>query len=183
MDFYFMAESKSSFILYCDILHTVEKLPDEKAGQLFKHILRYVNDQNPETDDLIIDVTFEPIKQALKRDLKKWEGYIQKQRDNGAKGGRPKKPKPFEENPPQPKKADSVSVIVSDSVIDSVNVNKDSKLFEMFRRAASLRITDDMLLSEIGKFLNKYPQPEKQTPGLINSWCSRIELPKPKFVI
>jgi len=68
-----MAENKKGFILYCDLIHTVEQLPNEKAGELFKHILRYVNDQNPITDDLITNITFEPIKQQLKRDLVKYE--------------------------------------------------------------------------------------------------------------
>ena len=66
-----MAENKKSFILYCDIIHTIEKLDDVDAGKLFKHVLRYVNDMNPETDHLITQIAFEPIKQQLKRDLKK----------------------------------------------------------------------------------------------------------------
>ena len=68
-----MAENKKSFILYCDLIHTIEKMPNDKAGELFKHILMYVNDKNPETNDLITNLTFEPIKQQLKRDLKKFE--------------------------------------------------------------------------------------------------------------
>lgn len=67
-----MAENKKSFLLYCDLIHTIEKMPDDKAGQLLKHILRYVNDLNPITDDLITQLTFEPIRQSLKRDLLKW---------------------------------------------------------------------------------------------------------------
>jgi hypothetical protein len=42
-----MAKDKNSFLLYCDIIHTVEKLDDVQAGKLFKHLLKYVNDQNP----------------------------------------------------------------------------------------------------------------------------------------
>lgn len=68
-----MADTKKSFILYCDLIHTVRKMPSDKAGDLFKHILSYVNDENPTTDDLIVDLTFEQIKQQLKRDLSKWE--------------------------------------------------------------------------------------------------------------
>jgi hypothetical protein len=69
-----MADNKKSFILYCDLIHTIEKLPDEKAGQLFKHILKYVNDKNPIIEnDLILELVFEPIKQQLKRDLDAWE--------------------------------------------------------------------------------------------------------------
>lgn len=47
-----MAKDKKSFILYADLIHTV-KLPDDKAGTLFKHLLKYVNDENPITDDLM----------------------------------------------------------------------------------------------------------------------------------
>ena len=68
-----MAENKKSFLLYCDLIHTISIMPNEKAGELFKHILEYVNDKNPITDDLLIQLTFEPIKQSLKRDLIKYE--------------------------------------------------------------------------------------------------------------
>jgi hypothetical protein len=62
-----MANNKKSFILYCDLIHTIEHLSDEQAGNLFKHILNYVNDRNPITDNVITNLAFEPIKQQLKR--------------------------------------------------------------------------------------------------------------------
>lgn len=71
-----MAEDKKSFLLYTDLIHTVNKMPNDKAGELFKHILSYVNDLNPDTEDLIIQLTFEPIKQQLKRDLLKYKESI-----------------------------------------------------------------------------------------------------------
>jgi hypothetical protein len=81
-----MAENKKSFILYCDLIYTIEKMPNEKAGELFKHILMYVNDKNPETNDLITNLTFEPIKQQLKRDLKKFE-EVKEIKSNGGRLG------------------------------------------------------------------------------------------------
>lgn len=81
-----MATDKKSFVLYCDLIHTVKKMPKEKAGELFLHILNYVNDLNPETDDLLIEVAFEPIKQQLKRDLKSWEGSKENKSIAGIKG-------------------------------------------------------------------------------------------------
>lgn len=109
-----MAENKKSFLLYCDIIHTVKKLSDEKAGILFKHILSYVNDEHPESDDVIIDLVFEPIKQGLKRDLQKYLSICERNKKNGESGGRPKK-KPKKpsglsgnpKNPNEPKKADN----------------------------------------------------------------------------
>ena len=73
-----MAENKKSFILYADIIHTFRELTDVEAGQLIKHVLAYVNDEDPQTDDKLIKIAFEPIKQQLKRDLRHWEGIKEK---------------------------------------------------------------------------------------------------------
>lgn len=81
-----MAENKKSFILYTDLLATVEKLPDNKAGKLFKTILQYVNDKNPKVEDILLQVAFEPIKQQLKRDLKEWDITKQDRSNNGKIG-------------------------------------------------------------------------------------------------
>lgn len=68
-----MAENKKSFVLYTDTQGLVNQLPDEIAGRLFKHIYAYVNDENPISDELLLNIAFEPIKMQLKRDLKRWE--------------------------------------------------------------------------------------------------------------
>jgi len=81
-----MAENKKSVLLYCDIIHTVEQLDDSDAGLLFKHYLRYINDQNPEPPSKLVQIVFEPIKQNLKRDLLKWESTISQRSDAGKKG-------------------------------------------------------------------------------------------------
>jgi uncharacterized phage protein (TIGR02220 family) len=124
-----MAENKKSFILYADLINIVSKLPKEKAGELFLHILEYVNDLDPVTDDLLLQIAFEPVKLSLKRDLKRYENYIDKQRENGLKGGRPLKSETqitqaFLE---KPKKADSVSDSVSDTSIKSIYNPSDAR--------------------------------------------------------
>lgn len=81
-----MATDKKSVVLYCDIIHTVKELTDEEAGRLFKHYLAYINDLNPIPPDKLTQVIFEPIKQSLKRDLKKWEDKRGKRSDAGKKG-------------------------------------------------------------------------------------------------
>ena len=68
-----MAENKKSFILYCDQKGVWDKLDDAQAGRLVKHIIAYVNDENPVAPDFVTELAFEPIKQSLKRDLRKWE--------------------------------------------------------------------------------------------------------------
>lgn len=79
-------EGKKSFLLYCDQIGLFKKLPDEQAGKLIKIIFEYVNDLNPEINDVLLDVAFDPIKLQLKRDLQKWEG-IKDDRSNSGKLG------------------------------------------------------------------------------------------------
>ena len=68
-----MAEDKKGFILYADQKELFSQLPDELAGKLIKHIMAYVNDENPVSDDIVINIAFTPIKLQLKRDLIKFE--------------------------------------------------------------------------------------------------------------
>lgn len=78
-----MARDKKGFMMYADQKELFDQLPDDKAGRLIKHIFSYVNDENPQTDDMIISIAFTPIKQQLKRDLAKWEDKRQQYRDAG----------------------------------------------------------------------------------------------------
>jgi len=125
-----MAEGKKSVLLYCDLIHTIEKMDNETAGQFFKHYLRYINDLNPQTDNPLVDIVFESVKQNLKRDLKKWESRAEKSRENGKKGGRPPKKEPKETQqvilkPKKPVK-DTVTVTVTDTVND-ILLEKETK--------------------------------------------------------
>jgi hypothetical protein len=139
-----MAENKKSFLLYCDVIHTTDKLSDEQAGKLFKHILAYVNDLNPETNDLLIEVAFEPIKQSLKRDLKKYEGIRAKNKENALKRWNATA---SERMQPVTKNADSDSV--SDSDI-KLNIKEREKKFH------------DSLLS--------FDYPKKMIEDFFNYW-------------
>ena len=125
-----MAEGKKSVLLYCDLIHTIEKMDNETAGQFFKHYLRYINDLNPETDNLIVDLTFESVKQNLKRDLKKWENRAEKSRENGKKGGRPLKEETQETQQVNLKPKKPVKDTVNVTVTDTVNVNVNDILLE-----------------------------------------------------
>lgn len=133
---FYEMKDKSSFILYTDLIHTVKKMPRDKAGELFVHILEYVNDLNPKTKDILIELTFEPIKQQLKRDLEKWNGI----KDSRSKAGlasaksrkKPTKATSVKSVEQKQHKAthstvsvnDSVNVSVSDSVNGNVTVKK-----------------------------------------------------------
>jgi len=77
-----MAKDKKGFMLYADMRDTFDKLPDDKAAALIRHIFAYVNDENPSTSDLIIDIAFTPIRQQLKRDLDKYKAKCLKNKEN-----------------------------------------------------------------------------------------------------
>ena len=135
-----MAENKKGFLLYCDLIHTVEKLNDEQAGKLFKHVLDYVNDLNPITEDLLTQVCFEPIKQSLKRDLKKWEKQHEQRIAAGKKSA-------------QVRKQNSTTVndrSVSSTVRGSVSVSVKEK--DIYRSFAHL----SMSLTEFNKLELEY---------------------------
>ncbi len=108
-----MAKDKKSFLIYCDIINTIDHLTNEEKGILFQHLLEYVNDMNPILEDRLLLTAWKPIEQQLKRDLKKYENTCNRNSKNGALGGRPKnptkpkKPSGLNRNPTKPKKADT----------------------------------------------------------------------------
>jgi hypothetical protein len=136
-----MAKDKKSFLLHIDLLPTVEKLPDNKAGRLFKMILEYVNDKNPQTEDLLIQVAFEPIKQQLKRSLKKWEETLQKRSEAGKAGMAKRWHSEESITPDNTVKKPITKITDSVSVNGSVSVNvSDNK----YRRAFAAPSLEDV---------------------------------------
>jgi hypothetical protein len=122
-----MAKNKNSFLLYCDIIHTVEKLDDIQAGKLFKHLLKYVNDLNPTPEDIVTEIAFEPIRQSLKRDLIKYEGIRERNSENAKKRWNATASSGIPKVPNDTKNADSD--IDSDSVISKDIYTKQKFIF------------------------------------------------------
>lgn len=119
-----MAENKRSFLLYTDVHFTVKKLTDEQSGKLFKHILSYVNDENPVINDLILEIAFEPIKQSLKRDLRKYE-IIREKRSQAGKASADKRQQVLTSVEHDKQVLTHSTVNVNDNV--NVNVKENNK--------------------------------------------------------
>ena len=121
-----MADGKKSFLLYADQRGIFEKLPDEEAGKLIKHIYSYVNDEDPK-GDFIVELAFESIKTQLKRDLKKWEKQQEQRREAGRNSAEKRKQakKALDERERDSTLVDdnSISSTVNDNVNVTVNVN------------------------------------------------------------
>ena len=116
-----MAKDKKSFILYVDQKDLWNKLPDDIAGKLIKHIYSYVSDENPTSKDLIIEIAFEPIKQQLKRDLKLFEEKRVKRSEAGIAGAN----KRWQEIANDSKRISTIAKIA-----DNVNVNDNVNVID-----------------------------------------------------
>lgn len=116
-----MAENKKSFVLYSDSQGLVNQLPDDVAGRLLKHIYAYVNDENPTTDELLLNIAFEPIKMQLKRDLVKYEKKRDQWSEAGKKSAKQRALIKYNESQRTLTNVDSVATVLT--VNDNVNVN------------------------------------------------------------
>lgn len=149
-------KDKKSFLLYCDQKEMFEHLPDALCKKLLMHLFCYVNDENPKTDDPILNALFAPIKHQLKRDLKKWEERASTSRENGKLGGRPPKPTETHDNPDKPSglfknpEEPAKPVTVNVTVNDTVNVKETIKGIN--RSFDHLSITND----EFNKLIQTY---------------------------
>ena len=168
-----MAENKKSFLLYSDLSLTVNKLPDETAGKLFKIILDYVNDKDPIVNDLLLEIAFEPIKQQLKRDLVTYEAKRKQWSDAGKRSADAKKAAKDSLNENQQTSTTLENVVTDSTVNVNVNVNDNvnvTTLKEKGKTAAPLS------LIKIEKFKER-PCPNR-TDALNNAWEILVNEPK-----
>ena len=153
-----MADGKKSFILYADLIYTLEYLSDEDAGKVFKWVLNYVNDKEPEPLDGLLQAVAEPIRVQLKRDLGKWDSI----KDGRSKAGKasaearrllkeqnltnPTSVKSVEQSPTNPTVSDSVSVSVNVSDIKKKETSTPFDFREsLLDQGASSQLVDDWL--------------------------------------
>jgi hypothetical protein len=193
-----MAQGKKSFIIYTDSRGMVNKLSNERAGILFKTIFSYCDDENPICNDEVVDIVFEHFKNILKRDLKKYENIIDRNRNNGKKGGRPQKqdnPVGFlatQHNPNEPKKADSDNDTVNDNESDNVkdifikenfdfSIIKNSEWANQFCKKKGIQSKEkfndifDKFIDNIklkGQHLD-YKDPEKEVKNHFVNWYDK----------
>lgn len=99
---------REGFIIYKSFYEPLKILSDEQLGKLFRAIFEYqinnVEDVNPD-----IKMAFEFFKNQFRLDNDKYEKIIERNRENGKKGGRPKQTQENLKNPvglKEPKKAD-----------------------------------------------------------------------------
>jgi hypothetical protein len=160
-----MAENKKSFIAYVDWKETFDSLPDDKAGQLIKHIFAYINDENPKSNDILINAVFANIKHTLKRDLRKYE-IIREKRVIAGKASADKKQHVLT-SVDMCEQVTPVSVSVNDSVNDTVNVKEKNKNSMPDKPA-------DFIDSIVNCFIEEHGNYEIITPGKEREMAGKI---------
>ncbi len=142
-----MAENKKSFVAYSDWYGAFKAIPDEVAGKLIKHIFSYVNDEEPKTDDYVINALFEQIKSTLKRDLIKWEEQREQRSLAGKKSAEQRASKLNERSTVvnENERKSTVSVNVNDSVIVKESIEQRKLKFASSLQPYLLMYGKDLL--------------------------------------
>ena len=123
-----MAADKKSFVLYADLIKSIDHLTNEEKGILFNHLLEYVNDKKPVLEDRLILTAWKPIELQLKRDLIKFEEVKVKRSEAGKRSAELRALKSEKQNSTNSTSVESVkqcstNSTVNDNVNDNVNVN------------------------------------------------------------
>lgn len=169
-----MAEGKKSFIVYSDWYGMFKALPDDVAGKLIKHIFSYVNDENPLSEDFVINALFEQVKSTLKRDLIKWELQQEQRKNAGLRSAEVRKQNATLVNG----RLISSTVSVNDSVNDiKINNIEERKL----KFAHTLKPFVDFYGKElIREFYDYWTEPNKSNTKfkqeLLKTWSLKRRL-------
>ena len=137
-----MAENKKTFIFYSDWHNMIKEMPNESAGELIKHILLYVNDTNPTTDNILVKMAFAHMEPLLKADLKKWAAIREKRKISGSIGGKAN----AKQKEANAKQVEAVNVNVN------VNGNVNGNDNKGYRKFAHLKLS----LEDFKKLNEKY---------------------------
>lgn len=81
---------RTSFILHLDSLVILDEMTNEQKGILFDAIYKFNLGQEVKLD-FAMKMAFAPFKNQFIRDGEKYDSFVDKQKENGKKGGRPKK--------------------------------------------------------------------------------------------
>lgn len=144
-----MAENKKSFVLYADLIKSIEHLTFLEKGILFDHLLNYVNDKNPVLEDRLVLTAWKPIELQLKRDLIKFEEVKSKRSDAGKRSAELRALKAEEQTSTNSTHVESVkqtstNPTVNDNVNVTVNVN-DNVIKEKNNTALPFKFFDSLI--------------------------------------
>ena len=143
-----MTKIRKSFLLHIDSLDILDELTSEEAGDLFKAIKDYQNDEELNLHGLV-RVAFSPFKNQFVRDTEKYHLTCERRALAGSMGGKQKVANASKSKQKVANVADSVSKnkndskSVSDSKNDNKNDNKNNKDKEVKPKQAAPTLNFD----------------------------------------
>lgn len=124
---------RDSLLIYTAYADKFQKLTDEQFGKLIRLMLHYQQAGNvPEIEDGAVALAFDVVKYDIDKNAEKYDRIVERNRENGKKGGRPKNPVGFlgtQKNPEEPKKADNDNDNVNDNENKKESVKKKAPRF------------------------------------------------------
>jgi hypothetical protein len=133
-----LADGKSSFVLYTEYLRHIQKMSMEQRGELFTAILCYAAGEPVLDLDAAADMAFSFIRERMDRDSAAYMEKVEKRREAGKLGGRPKA-NGFSEKQNKAKKANGFSEKQNNP--DTVPVTDTVSVFEKESKEKSLRFS------------------------------------------
>lgn len=109
--------AKESFLLYHGYYEPIKNLSLEDKGMLFDAIFQFSISGIEPNNTSRIYMAFQFFKNQMVQDAKKYDRIVDRNRENGLKGGRPNPNNPV--GLKKPKKADTDTVTVTDTVTET----------------------------------------------------------------
>lgn len=165
-----MKDKKKSFILHHDSLGIIGKLDDDQAGKLFRAIWQY-NISGEIDCDMQTELLLFPFQSQFDRDKEAYNKIVERNKNNGSKGGRPKKqqepkkPTGLSGNPKKARKADSVN--------DSESGNGSDN--EKQKKEKSAKANEPVLIFEYWKEVMKKTNSAQFTAGRLKAVKARLK--------
>ena len=83
---------KKSFLVYCDSLECIDFMTNNQKGELFTALLKYASGETVDEFSCgAVRASFNFMTSQINRDAGKYENIVERNRQNGMKGGRPRK--------------------------------------------------------------------------------------------
>ena len=168
---------RDSLILYTAYLEKFQKLSDEQFGRLVRAMLEYQSSGViPVIGDAAVALSFDVVKVDLDKNNDKYDKVVQRNRENGKKGGRPKQENPVgflgtQTNPEEPKKADNDNDN-DNGIKDNTkkNVKEKNRVRHIYGEYKHVRLSDD----EYARLVADYG--EEETAGairILDEYCEQ----------
>lgn len=133
--------------LFADSIEAIEMLSEAEAGRLLKSLVRYANDQEPilsGSEKLV----FAMMRAQMDRDAAGYQAYLDKQRANGMKGGRPRKnpenPPVSDQNPENPRVSEKTQKTLFNQSINDIDESMDCMNDDEDEEATRARVREEV---------------------------------------